>query len=253
MDTITVELLVGLCAVGACAGLVDAIAGGGGLLTLPALLWAGLPPVDALATNKAQGVFGSFTASVHFVRREVVDLRRMVFAILCTFVGGACGAAAVQRLDAQLLEPLVPLLLIGFALYFWLAPGVGTVDGARRVRDSTFAVLIGTGVGFYDGFFGPGTGTFFAAAFVLLLGHNLIRATAGTKVLNFTSNFASLLVFAAAGKVLWPVGIAMGVAQIAGAWIGARLVTRFGSSLVRPLLVSVSMVISISLLLRHWR
>lgn len=253
MDTITVELLLGLCAVGALAGLVDAIAGGGGLLSLPALLWVGLPPVDALATNKAQGVFGTFTASAHFVRQGTIDLQRMAFAIFCTFSGAACGALAVQWFNTNVLESLVPVLLIGFALYFWLAPTFGTADGERRFSDPKFALLIGTGVGFYDGFFGPGTGTFFAAAFVLLLGFDLTRATAGTKVLNFTSNFASLLLFAAAGKVLWPVGIAMGVAQIAGAWVGARLVTRYGPSLVRPLLVLISILISVSLLARHWQ
>lgn len=251
MDNITLELILGLSAVGALAGLVDAIAGGGGLLSLPALLWVGLPPVDALATNKAQGVFGTFTASVHFVRQGAVDLRRMTMAIACTFFGATAGALAVQQLDAGVLESLVPLLLIGFALYFWLTPGVGITDTECRLTDPKFALLIGTSLGFYDGFFGPGTGTFFAAAFVLLLGFNLTRATAGTKVLNFTSNIASLLLFALAGNVHWPLGIAMGVSQIAGASLGARLVTRYGPVLVRPILVVVSIVISISLLLRN--
>lgn len=249
MDTITLELLLSLSAVAGLAGFVDAIAGGGGLLTVPALLWAGLPPVQALATNKAQAVFGSFTASAHFVRHGRVDLRRLAPAIACTFVGAATGALAVQHLHPELLSRLVPVLLIGFALYFLFSPRIGSADAEHRISHPAFALLIGTGVGFYDGFFGPGTGTFFAAAFVLLLGYNLTRATAGTKVLNFTSNFAALLLFAANGQVLWPLGLAMGLAQIAGAWTGARLVVRHGSRLVRPLLVVVSLALSLKLLL----
>ncbi len=249
MDTITIELLLSLTALAGLAGFVDAIAGGGGLLTVPALLWAGLPPVQALATNKAQAVFGSFTAALHFVRHGRVDLRRLAPAIACTFVGAAAGALAVQRLHPELLARLVPLLLIGFALYFLFSPRIGIADAEHRISHPLFALLIGTGVGFYDGFFGPGTGTFFAAAFVLLLGYNLTRATAGTKVLNFTSNLAALLLFAAAGQVLWPLGLAMGLAQVAGAWLGAHLVVRHGGRLVRPLLVLVSLALSLQLLL----
>ena len=241
--------MLSLTAVAALAGFVDAIAGGGGLLTVPALLWAGLPPVQALATNKAQAVFGSFTAASHFVRHRRVDLRRLAPAVACTFAGAALGTLAVQRLPTDLLTRLVPALLIGFALYFLLSPRIGDADAEHRISHNLFALLIGTALGFYDGFFGPGTGSFFAAAFVLLLGYNLIRATAGTKVLNFTSNFASLLFFAAAGQVLWPLGLAMGLAQVAGAWLGAHLVIRHGARLVRPLLVAVSLALSLKLLL----
>ncbi|MFM1891337.1 MAG: hypothetical protein RLZ44_414 [Pseudomonadota bacterium] len=249
MDTITLELLLSLSAVAALAGFVDAIAGGGGLLTVPALLWAGLPPLQALGTNKAQAVFGSFTAALHFVRHGRVDLKRLAPAVACTFVGAAVGTLAVQRLPSDLLGRLVPVLLIGFALYFLLSPRIGSADAEHRISHNLFALLIGTGIGFYDGFFGPGTGTFFAAAFVLLLGYNLTRATAGTKVLNFTSNFASLLFFALAGKVLWPLGLAMGLAQVGGAWLGAHMVVRHGAALVRPLLVVVSLALSLRLLL----
>ncbi|WP_078118925.1 TSUP family transporter [Thiosocius teredinicola] len=249
METIALDTLAILVAVAALAGMIDAIAGGGGLLALPALLWAGLPPVQALATNKLQGTFGTMTASFHFLRRGEITLAKMRIPILMTFIGSAAGTLAVQRLGSELLEDIVPVLLIAFALYFLFSPRIGDQDAHHRISHPMFGLLIGFSVGFYDGFFGPGTGSFFAVAFVMLLGYNLRRATAGTKILNFTSNVASLLFFAAGGHVVWHVGLAMGMAQIAGAWVGSHLVISHGTRLIRPLLVIVSLAISIKLLL----
>lgn len=249
MEAVSPEILLILVAVAALAGMIDAIAGGGGLLALPALLWAGLPPVQALATNKLQGSFGTLTASLNFLRRGEIDIARLRIPIVLTFIGSAAGTLAVQRLGSELLGDIVPMLLIAFALYFVFSPRIGDVDAHHRIGHGLFGLLIGFGVGFYDGFFGPGTGSFFAAAFVLLLGYNLRRATAGTKILNFTSNIASLIFFALAGEVVWQIGLPMGIAQMAGAWIGSHLVIRHGTALIRPLLVIVSLAISVKLLL----
>jgi uncharacterized membrane protein YfcA len=231
------------------AGAVDAIAGGGGLLTVPALLWAGLTPVEALATNKAQGVFGTLAATAQFIRRGMIEPRRAALAVACTFAGAAAGAVAVQFLPNDLLARLVPLLLIAFALYFLLSPRVSDVDSHRRIGDATFGALVGTGVGFYDGFFGPGTGTFFAVAYVALLGLNLRRATAHAKLLNFTSNLAAFLFFVAGGQVVWAIALAMAAGQLAGGWLGAHLVIRHGTRLIRPVLVAASIAVSLKLLL----
>ena len=231
-----------------CAGLIDAIAGGGGLITVPALLWAGLPPVAALATNKAQAVWGSFAATAHFVRRGAIDLRRTGFAVVCTFTGAALGASLVQHLGSVLLERLVPVLLIAFALYFLVSPRVSDLDSRQRIRFPVFALTVGFGVGFYDGFFGPGTGTFFAMGYVALLGFGLGRATAHAKLLNFTSNLAALLFFLAGGHVMWSLALIMAVGQLAGGWLGAHLVLRHGARLVRPVLVVASIAVSIKLL-----
>jgi len=249
VEALPLDTLLILVAVAGMAGLIDAIAGGGGLLALPALLWAGLPPVQALATNKLQGSFGTLTASFNFVRRGEIDVARLRIPILLTFLGSASGTLAVQRLGSTLLDQIVPLLLIAFALYFLFSPRIGDQDAQHRIGHGLFGLLIGFSVGFYDGFFGPGTGSFFAAAFVLLLGYNLRRATAGTKILNFTSNIASLIFFALAGEVIWQVGLPMGLAQMVGAWIGSHLVIRHGTRLIRPLLVIVSLAISLRLLL----
>jgi uncharacterized protein len=249
LEPLPPEILALLVLVAAVAGLIDAIAGGGGLLALPALLWAGLPPVAALATNKLQGTFGTATASWRFIRNGEIDLGRLRVPILFTFAGSAAGTLAVQHVGSERLASIVPGLLIAFALYFLFSPRIGDRDAQHRVSHAVFGLLAGFGLGFYDGFFGPGTGSFFAAAFVLLLGYNMRRATAGTKVLNFTSNIASLLFFAAGGHVVWQVGLAMGLGQVAGAWVGSHLVIRHGTRLIRPLLVIVSLAISARLLM----
>ncbi len=238
------EILIVLLLVATLAGLVDAIAGGGGLLTVPALLAAGLDPLPALATNKLQGSFGTFTASVNFWRRGEVSLPQMLPAVICTFGGAALGTLSVQALDNRILVTLVPALLVVFAVYFLLSPRVGDLDAQRRIGEWGFALTVGLGIGFYDGFFGPGTGSFFAFACVALLGYNLRRATAHTKILNFTSNLASLLVFLAGGEIVWLVGLSMGLGQALGAWVGSHLVLRHGAGLVRPALVLVSLAIT---------
>ncbi len=243
------ELAPLLFALALLAGLIDAIAGGGGLITVPALLWAGLPPVAALATNKAQAVWGSLAATLHFVREGAIDLRRAGFMVLCTFVGSALGALLVQHLGSELLARLVPLLLIGFALYFLFSPRISDLDSTQRISLPTFALTIGFGVGFYDGFFGPGTGTFFAMGFVALLGFGMRRATAHAKLLNLTSNLAALLFFLLGGHVVWSLALIMAGGQLAGGWLGAHLVIKHGARLVRPLLVVASLVISLKLLL----
>lgn len=234
--------------IGLLAGLIDAMAGGGGLLTIPALLWAGLSPVQALATNKAQAVFGSGMATLQFIRRGHLEVRGIALAVVCTFAGSAVGALWVQRIDSAFLERLIPVLLIAFAVYFWLSPRVSDLDSHQRIGGTAFAVCIGLSVGFYDGFFGPGTGTFFAMSYVALLGYNLRRATAHSKALNFTSNLAALLFFLAGGHIIWPIAVAMAIGQLAGAWIGAHMVMRHGAALIRPVLVVSSILVSGKLL-----
>lgn len=231
------------------AGFVDAIAGGGGLITIPALLWAGLGPVATLSTNKAQAVFGSGTAALNFIHKGEVDPRSTVLAVLCTFTGAAAGAFLIQHLDSAVLGRLIPLLLIGFAVYFMASPRVSDLDSRQRLGVGAFAVTAALTIGLYDGFFGPGTGTFFAMAYVALLGYNLRRATAHSKLLNFTSNLAALLVFLPAGQIVWPVAAAMAAGQLLGAWLGSHLVLRHGSTLIRPVLVISSLLISTKLLL----
>ncbi|MEH6824281.1 MAG: TSUP family transporter [Motiliproteus sp.] len=243
------ELLALLFVVGLLAGFIDAIAGGGGLIALPALLFVGLSPAQALATNKLQGTFGTFSASLYFIRRGLVDLRSIGTMVLCTFVGAALGTLLVQQIDPGFLTAVIPALLILIALYFWFSPQVGEEDVQQRLGPLSFALSVGFGVGFYDGFFGPGTGSFFAIAFVGLLGFGLTKATAHTKVLNLTSNIASLLFFILGGQVVWSLGLVMAVGQLIGARLGATLVVLKGSKLIRPLVVTLCILMSLKLLL----
>lgn len=248
METITLDIILTLSAVAAIAGFVDAIAGGGGLIALPALLWAGLSPTQALATNKLQGSFGTMMASWHFIRMGIVDIRTMVPEILLTFIGAVSGTLLVQQLNSAFLADIMPILLIVVAIYTLISPRMTDDRAKQRMSRRVFALCIGFGVGFYDGFFGPGTGSFFTIGFVALMGLGLRDATAHSKVLNFTSNIASLIFFAVGGHMVWLVGLSMGLAQMCGAWLGAHIVIHKGSGVIKPLLVVVSIVMAAKLL-----
>lgn len=245
---LTYELLFILFSVGLLAGAIDAIAGGGGLIALPVLLSVGLSPVQALATNKLQGSFGTFSATLHFARLGLINLKQMKGQIICTFVGAVSGTIMVQYLGSDLLTRLVPILLILIALYFLFSPNMQEESRAAKISELSFGLTVGFALGFYDGFFGPGTGSFFTMAFVSLLGCGLITATAKTKVLNFTSNIASLLLFALHGDVLWTLGILMGCGQLIGARLGAHFVVKQGAKFIKPIIVTVTILISLKLL-----
>ncbi len=235
------------------AGLVDAVAGGGGLITVPALLAVGLPPQTALGTNKLQASFGSGSAMFHFAQAGTVRLRECGQGILCTAIGAGLGALTVQGLDTGFLRRVSPFLLMALAAYLLFSPRLGYEEVRPRLRPGTFYVLFGLGIGFYDGFFGPGTGTFWAMAFMLCLGQNLTRATAHTKVMNFTSNAVALLFFMAGGAIRYPEGIVMGTGQFLGARVGARLVIRRGATFIRPVFLTMALLLSVKLLLAAFR
>ncbi|MFA7330624.1 MAG: TSUP family transporter [Candidatus Delongbacteria bacterium] len=215
------------------AGFVDAIAGGGGLITLPALLAAGLPPHLALGTNKLQSSFGSLSAALHYRQGGLVRFRELAVGILFTFIGAASGTLAVQALRPGLLRLLIPILLTAVLVWTFLSPQLGEHDEHPRLDARLFLPLAGLALGFYDGFFGPGTGTFWTLFLVAGLGLNLKTATARTKVVNFTSNVTSLGFFALGGHVLLLPGLVMGSGQFLGARLGSRLVMRRHVRLVR--------------------
>ncbi|MFG0771542.1 TSUP family transporter [Vibrio plantisponsor] len=245
---VSLDILVILFFVAGAAGFIDAMAGGGGLLTLPALLAAGVPPTNALATNKLQSSFGSFSASLYFVRSGIVNLKEMRLAILCTFIGAATGAELVQTFDTSFLTSLIPILLVAISLYFLFAPQTRVDSGKKPLSEAAFAYSVGTCVGFYDGFFGPGTGSIFTVCFVVLGHFTLVEATARTKVLNFTSNIAALLFFVMAGLPIWKLGLVMAVGQFLGARFGAKVVISKGQKWIRPLVILMSILMASKLL-----
>jgi uncharacterized membrane protein YfcA len=232
----TYVILVGAAFVG---GFVDSIAGGGGIITVPVLLSIGLPVPLALGTNKLQAAFGSFTASVNYVRKDLVDLKDTVPGIVFTAIGATVGAFTLQRIDPAFLARVVPILLITIFVYLLLSPKFGYKKSRARMNRYAFYLTFGLAIGFYDGVFGPGTGNFWTIAFVVLLGLNLKNATAHTKIMNFTSNIISLAVFMHGGNVLFKVGLAMAAGQLVGAAIGSHLVITKGVKFVKVFFMTV--------------
>ena len=230
--------LAALVLVALVAGVVDAIGGGGGLLTLPALLAVGLPPHLALGTNKGQSVFGSTAALVRFARAGLVSLPRARLTIPLGFVGSVLGASLVLRLQAAVLQPLVLLLLLSAAV-FLVTVRPRPVAVARAGNGRARAGLLALAVGAYDGFFGPGTGSFLVVGFAALLGLPLRQASAEAKAVNAASNLAALLLFCVRGVVVWRVALPMAVAQLAGGWVGAHLAVRGSDAVVRVVVLAV--------------
>lgn len=248
MLELSIDLVVMLMLAGFAAGFMDAIAGGGGLITVPALMLAGIPPVQALATNKVQGVFGAATAAFSYARSGLVDPRRQIGAALIAFAAGLCGALLVSYIPTQALNYAMPVLLIAIAVFFALKPGLGDVDRVQRISTPLFMITLVPLVGFYDGLLGPGTGAFFMLGFVMLAGYGILKATAHTKLLNLASNLGGLLAFALVGQPLWLLGLCMAAAQVAGAMLGAKLAMRVGAKVIKPLLVITSSLLALRLI-----
>jgi len=211
---------------GIMAGFVDSIAGGGGIITLPALLAVGIAPHEALATNKLQSSFGSFTSAINYARLGLMNPKELIIGVVFTLIGAGIGAIVVQQFKADSLVFLIIIMLIVIFVYTFLTPNLGAIKQEHKMPHTLFYIIFGLLIGFYDGFFGPGTGSFWTMALVLLIGLDLKAATAQTKLFNFTSNIVSLIVFIYSGLVIWLAGIVMGVGQVIGAFLGSSLVSK---------------------------
>ncbi len=244
-----------LCVAALLAGVVDAIAGGGGLLTLPSLLATGLPPHVALGTNKGQSVFGSFAALVRFGRAGLLDKRLAKVSFPAGLVGSLGGAALVLLVKPVVLKPLVLVLLVAVAVFLTFRrapPQKDKPEPGPRPRAQAIGALIALVIGTYDGFFGPGTGTFLIVAFSTLLGHGLAHASADAKVVNFASNLAAVALFALKGVVLWRVALPMAAAQFIGGWMGAHMAVKGGDKLVRKVVLAVVIALALKLARDLW-
>lgn len=248
---IATDLALFLIAAAFVAGFVDSIAGGGGLITLPALLLAGANPLQALSTNKLQSTFGSATATLAYARAGHVRLKEQLGMALIACAAGAGGALVAHLIPADVLRVLMPVVLVGVAAFFAFKPGLTDADRTQRIKPSVFSFTVVPLIAAYDGFFGPGTGSFFMLGFVLLAGFGVLKATAHTKLLNFASNLGSLLVFIPGGGVWWITGLCMALAQTLGAALGSRLAMRVGAKLIKPLLVTTSALMALRLVWQH--
>ncbi|ETD84260.1 TSUP family transporter [Rhodobacter capsulatus] len=248
MFEVSLDLALSLIGAAFVAGFVDAIAGGGGLITLPVLLLAGATPLQAFSTNKVQGAFGAATAALTYAAKGQVNLRAQLGAASLAFLSGLAGAFLVSVLPTEALRRVLPFILIAIAAFFALRKGLDDTDRAERIRPAAFTAFVVPLIGFYDGLIGPGAGAFYMIGFVMLAGYGVLRATAHTKLLNFASNLGGLVAFAAIGAPWWVTGIAMGLAQVAGASLGARLAMKKGARLIKPLLVVTSTALAVRLI-----
>ena len=223
---------------------INAIVGGGGLITLPALLFVGLPPATAIATNKLAASLGNFTSMMTFLRAGKIDVKMLGPIVPFVFIGSMAGAFAVHQMDSEVLRPLVLMLLIAVLIYTLIKKDLGKAEdtGKAMGKKKVVGLLLLIGLGFYDGFFGPGTGSFMI--FILLyMGFNFIEAAGSSKLLNFTSNFAALLMFLFLGAVNFTYGFIMGFAMILGAFVGSRMALSRGTEFVRILFIVVTIVL----------
>jgi uncharacterized membrane protein YfcA len=242
-----------------CAGFVDAIAGGGGLIQLPALL-IGLPQsatVQVLGTNKLSSIFGTSAAAVMYRRRVKPDLSFVVAMALPAFIGSMSGALLAAQLPTHALRPLVFVLLLAVGVYTWRRPTLGHVELLRHTpnRRILIAVIAGLGIGFYDGIFGPGTGTFLMVVLVAVLGFAFLTASSVAKIVNVATNLGAIVIFGIHGVILWHVGLVLGIANISGGLLGARLAIRGGSAFVRQifLLVTAVLILKVGIdTITHW-
>lgn len=226
-----------------CAGLIDAIVGGGGLILLPALfaLFPHTPPATLFGTNKSASVWGTAMAVSQYARRVSVNWTVMLPGAMAALVGGFLGAWHVTLVDPGFLRKLLPFVLGAVFAYTLLKKEMGQVhaphSSLRRAR--VLATLIGAVLGWYDGFFGPGTGSFLMIAMVRIMGFDFLHASVNAKILNLATNLAALTLFGLKGHVMWPVGLVMAVANVTGAFVGVRLALRHGSGFVRKLFIVV--------------
>ena len=237
------EIIAALCGLAFLSGFVDSIVGGGGLIQVPALLVLvpGAPVATLFGTNKVASSMGTVAAVIRYSRGLRMDWHLAAPAAAAAFVCSILGARAVSALDESLLRPIVLVLLLAVGIHTWRTRDFGSVHAPslRRGHDIALAIAVGAVLGFYDGFFGPGTGSFLIFAFIGLFGFDFLAATSTAKVLNLGSTVAAALYFAATDQVLFGAALPMGLASIAGATVGSRVALTRGVGLVRALFLTV--------------
>lgn len=225
------------------AGFIDAVVGGGGLIQVPALFSAlpNTPPAMLLGTNKLAGIWGTGAAAVNFARRIKVAWSAAVPAAFAAFVFSFLGAYTVTKIPPDFLRKLLPFILVAVALYTLKKKDFGSIHAPLHEgwKEKAIAVCIGGGIGFYDGFFGPGTGSFLVFLFVRFFGFDFLSASAMAKIVNVACNLAALLWFWYSGHLLWQIGLIMAVCNVAGSLVGSRLAIKNGSGFVRKIFLLV--------------
>jgi uncharacterized membrane protein YfcA len=225
------------------AGFVDAVAGGGGLVQLPALLIgiSNKPIPMILGTNKIPSIFGTSTAAASYFKKVRPDLRLTLSMALPALVGSVAGAKLASHFPTSVFHPLILILLVLVGIYTWRKPNLGLHENLRYTHRSRLWIVAacGLGIGFYDGLFGPGTGTFLVFLLVIVVGYEFLKASATAKLVNISTNFGAIATFQLTGHIWWKLGLALAFANVTGAIIGSRLAIRGGSPLVRKIFLLV--------------
>lgn len=237
---------------GLLAGTIDAVAGGGGLVSIPMLLSIGMPPHLAFGTNKLQSTIGTFVATRRYYRHGLISPKSIYLGIIFGFFGAVCGAVTTQILDSEILKKIIPILLCIILLYTLFSPKLGHQDEKPRLSEFWFYLIFGFIFGFYDGFFGPGVGSFWVFSLTFFLGYNLIKATAYTKVFNLNSNVVALVCFALGGNIDYRTALCMAAGSLIGGRVGAGLALRKGAKLIRPVFLAVVTVTIATLVYRSY-
>ena len=238
---------------GTLSGFIDSIAGGGGLIGLPVLMAVGIPPLVAIGTNKVQSVFGTATASVRYTVGGLIHWRRIWPGVAASFIASIIGAMMVSRIDASALGRIIPFILLALWFYVALNKHLGQQENHARIRPGIYYPAAGCLFGFYDGFLGPGTGSFWTVSQVGLIGMDLKQSTASAKPSNFASNAGALLLFILTGQVLFKVGLVMALGQLIGAWTGAHLVVQRPPKFIYPFFLAVVAAIVLKLFWDQYR
>jgi len=256
MDSfLDVSVLLTLCSVGFIAGFIDAVAGGGGMLTIPTLLTTGLPPHLALGTNKLAATFGSFTASLTFYKKKLFDPHFWRYSLISTAIGAIIGTVIVNILSTEFLDKVLPILIMLTAIYTLFASSMKNNSDflpkfTQKIKK--IQILQGLALGFYDGVAGPGTGAFWTATSSALYKMNILICSGLARSTNFVSNFCSLLTFLYLGQVNLLLGLLMGVFIMSGSWVGAHSAIKFGSKFIRPAFIIVVLCLSLNLAYHAW-
>ena len=242
----SIEILTFLFFVGVVAGFLDTLVGGGGLLAVPALLLSGIPPIYVLGTNKFQGSMGTGIATFLLFRKKKLDWNSVKSLMFASFIGSILGGVIIQFVDTQFLSFVIPIVLVFIAIYFIISPKPKSTVGNSKPNKKfeLFAVPV---VGFYDGMFGPGAGSFFAMTGVMLKKLEIIQATILAKPLNFASNIAGFIVFFSFGHIAFLIGLLMMIGQMIGAFFGTHYLLKANPLIIRFLIV----IISISMLIKY--
>ena len=239
-----------LCFAGFIASAVDSIAGGGGLISLPAIMAAGIPPHLALGTNKFASSWASFTSTLTFAKSKKIYMPLIKYLIPCTLAGSALGVGTVLNISQKFLQVFIVVLIFAVAIYTTMKKDFGSENrftGLTR-KNINYGCIFAFALGFYDGFFGPGTGSFLIFLFISVFGFDFTQSAGNGKILNFVSNITSLVLFAFNGKIMYMAGIPMALSMIIGAWLGTKFAIKNGAKVIKPIFISIAILLSIRLL-----